>query len=93
VKDASNTDDAMDVEKWLIFQLLTLFANIKNGRLQYQIQLSSSLSVDRGSPQTEYHVINIDIDSVYFFEPTPYLDMDVDQAKSVRGSFCIGEVS
>jgi hypothetical protein len=32
-----------------------------------------------------YHVVNIDIDSVYFLELPPYLDMDKDQAKSVNG--------
>jgi hypothetical protein len=37
-------------------------------RVQYQIHLPSSLSVARGSLQTEYHVVNINIDLVHFWE-------------------------
>ena len=38
-----------------------------------------------------YHVVNIDIDSVYFLELPPYLDMDKEQAKSVNGRYFIRE--
>jgi len=96
VKDAENTDDAMDVEEWLRLSSLTLFAHIKTRRVRYQIHLPSSLCMARGSPQTEYHVVNVDIDSVHFLELSSYLDMgmdmDVDHTKSVRGRYCIGEV-
>ena len=38
-----------------------------------------------------YHVVNIDIDSVYFLELPPYLDIDKEQAKSVNGRYFIRE--
>ena len=93
MKDASNTDDTMDVEDWLKLYSLTLFANIKNRRERYQIYLPSTLSVARGSPQTECYVVHIDIDSVHFLELSPYLDMDVDQVNSVRVSLCCSQQS
>ena len=39
-----------------------------------------------------YHVVNIDIDSVYCLELPPYLDMDKDQAKSKNGRYFIREL-
>ena len=60
--------------------------------VRYQIYLPSSLSVVRGSPQTECHVVNIDIDIGSFLGAIT-IDMDVDQTKSVRVSLCCSQHS